>query len=191
MNTGGDAMGEALGELRARAVAEPFGPVRPEHATGGWELDGDEREWSLVKPVGELRLRVKADTRTTCSWRIGGPDGVLMRHGPAAGVEEAKAEAERWVSQLPRSDVVAGDEPSEEPSPQVAYYADLHHSDQHAPDRAAALRAEGPPPPVEADGYWGRFAYYQHRAEALGDPAAVEMFEQLKAERPPCGGDRS
>lgn len=77
------------------------------------------------------------------------------------------------------------DDISDEPqTPQQAYYADLHYYDLHFPERAAALRAEGPPPPEEADGYWGRYAYHQHRAEA-GDLESAEIIEQMKAEGAP------
>ncbi|MFJ1459715.1 hypothetical protein [Nocardia sp. N2S4-5] len=73
---------------------------------------------------------------------------------------------------------------------QKAYYADLHFYDRHFPERAAALRAQGPPPPEAADGYWGKVAYHRHRAEA-GDPESAEILEQLEAEGPPKGDERS
>ncbi|WP_433717227.1 hypothetical protein ACQP2U_43015 (plasmid) [Nocardia sp. CA-084685] len=50
---------------------------------------------------------------------------------------------------------------------QQAYYQELHWAEAAAtrnPARAAALRADGPPPPQPADGYTGQLAYLKHRA---------------------------
>lgn len=67
---------------------------------------------------------------------------------------------------------------------QQAWLADLAFYERFMPDRAAAkLKMQGPPPPMPADGYWGRYAYLQHHAAA--DPQAAEEFERLEAEGPP------
>jgi hypothetical protein len=76
-----------------------FGPIRPEHASGGWQLGGDESEWWLWKNTDEVRATVRATAHTTCSWRIGDPDGTLLREAPAADVEAAKSAADAWLRQ--------------------------------------------------------------------------------------------
>ncbi|MCM6773111.1 hypothetical protein NDR87_04330 [Nocardia sp. CDC159] len=82
---------------RANSGEEPFGPIRPEHATDGWALAGGPAEWWLTKDFGECRARVKATTRTTCAWRIGRLDGSLVREASARSVDEAKAAAQEWI----------------------------------------------------------------------------------------------
>ncbi|MBF6328422.1 hypothetical protein [Nocardia transvalensis] len=76
----------------------PFGPIRPEHAVDGWSLAGGPDEWWLTKDFGEYRMRVKATTATTVAWRIGYLDGRLRREASAVDVDEAKTQAEKWVS---------------------------------------------------------------------------------------------
>ncbi|MBF6334141.1 hypothetical protein [Nocardia transvalensis] len=82
---------------RANSEERPFGPIRPEHATDGWELAGGPAEWWLTKDFGEYRGRVKATSRTTCAWRIGRQDGSLVSEASAPSVAEAKAAADAWV----------------------------------------------------------------------------------------------
>ncbi|ATL67539.1 hypothetical protein CRH09_16360 [Nocardia terpenica] len=81
-----------------------------------------------------------------------------------------------------------GDMDDEDDGPatfQQAWLADLAFYDRFFPDRAAALRAQGPPPPMKADGYWGRYAYCKHHAAT--DPVAAAEFGKLKVERSPEG----
>ncbi|MBF6062487.1 hypothetical protein IU500_11025 [Nocardia terpenica] len=66
---------------------------------------------------------------------------------------------------------------------QQAWLADLAFCERFMPDRAAKLKTQGPPPPMPADGYWGRYAYLQHNAAT--DPQTAEEFERLKVEGPP------
>lgn len=81
----------------ARHTIAPYGPIRPEDATDGWLLQGDEREWWLSKDRDEIQARVRATTPTTCSWRIARPDGTLLRESSARTVREAKANADNWA----------------------------------------------------------------------------------------------
>ncbi|MBF6331858.1 hypothetical protein [Nocardia transvalensis] len=93
-----DGMSAAIRELRTRALIEPFGPIRPEHATNGWELHGDDSEWRLIKRTEGLVLRVKPTTRTTCAWTVKAEDGRFLREASARDVEAAKADAENWAA---------------------------------------------------------------------------------------------
>ncbi|MBF6333459.1 hypothetical protein [Nocardia transvalensis] len=77
----------------------PYGPIRPEHATGSWRLEGDEREWWLWKPLGADRVQVKAATATTCVWSVVRAGGYLLQEAPPArDVEDAKAQADYWIA---------------------------------------------------------------------------------------------
>ncbi|MFI5776905.1 hypothetical protein [Nocardia sp. NPDC051570] len=94
---------------RANSDGAPFGPIRPEHATDGWALAGGPAEWWLTKDFGALHGRVKASTRSTCTWRIGRPDGSLMREASARSVDDAKTSADEWI----REQANHADRPSE------------------------------------------------------------------------------
>ncbi|MEG8177666.1 hypothetical protein [Nocardia terpenica] len=82
---------------RANSGGRPYGLIRPEDATGGWELAGCPEEWWLTRNFGELDARIKATTPTTCSWWIGRPDGSLVREASVRSVDEAKSAAEAFV----------------------------------------------------------------------------------------------
>ncbi|NQE90876.1 hypothetical protein [Nocardia terpenica] len=79
---------------------QPSGMIRPEHATGGWELRGDtpERYW-LFKFYPRCAGRIRATTPSTCAWWIGEPDGNTLREAASRSVENAKACADNWVAE--------------------------------------------------------------------------------------------
>ncbi|WP_153338682.1 hypothetical protein [Nocardia aurantia] len=74
------------------------GPLCPADATGGWEPAGTPDAPWLVKDYGEYRGRVTRTAGATCVWRVGRPDGSMLRESSARGVEEAKALADAWVA---------------------------------------------------------------------------------------------
>jgi hypothetical protein len=75
-----------------------LGPIRPEHATGGWKLKGDDRgRWFLSKPAGPNIAPIQATTATTCAWGIYRANGRMLREASAKDVGQAKAAADAWV----------------------------------------------------------------------------------------------
>lgn len=88
-----------VGQARGKAGGGPFGPIRPEHASDGWEVAGDPSEWWLIKAFGEFHARITGTTCTTCAWLISRPDGGLLREVSARGVEDAKLAADAWVKE--------------------------------------------------------------------------------------------
>lgn len=74
-----------------------LGPIRPEHACGGWRLDGDLDRWALTKPVGALIAKVYATTPTTVAWSVHRADGRMLRGASWDDVEEAKTLALNWI----------------------------------------------------------------------------------------------
>lgn len=87
------------GRVRAIAGEGPFGPVRPEHASDGWELAGGPSEWWLVKTFGAYRACITGTTCNTCAWLVSGPDDRLVREVSARGVEAAKIAADSWAKE--------------------------------------------------------------------------------------------
>ncbi len=83
---------------------EPFGPVRPEHASDGWALAGDAAEWWLTKTYGAFHARINGTTGKTCAWRISKPSGDLIREVSAFTVEEAKIACDTWAKEHLRPD---------------------------------------------------------------------------------------
>ena len=70
-------------------------------------------------------------------------------------------------------------------TPQHVYFAQLSWFRRNAmPDQVARLRGQGPPPPVEADGYWGHLAYYEFMADREpGYAASAAMLRTTGAAR--------
>jgi hypothetical protein len=75
-----------------------LGPIRPEHACGGWRLEGDDRGgWSLSKRVGDAVAKIRPTTPTTVSWGVYAADGRMLREASWDDVAEAKALADKWI----------------------------------------------------------------------------------------------
>lgn len=74
-----------------------LGPIRPDHATDGWRLDGDEYGWWLATtfPGGWL-ARIYATTPTTVAWTMF-RDGAMVREESARDVDTAKAHVKQWI----------------------------------------------------------------------------------------------
>lgn len=73
-----------------------WGPIRCEHAAGGWCLVRAPGEYWLEKTVGGIRAIVRADTVSTCFWSISTPDKPGRRVGDLL-VEDALAAADAWL----------------------------------------------------------------------------------------------
>lgn len=86
---------------RVQRERDAVGPIRPEHATGGWTLKGDHSgRWYLSKPAGHGTLaRIMATGTDTCAWGIYHPDGRMIREASAESVQDAKALAQRWIQE--------------------------------------------------------------------------------------------
>lgn len=78
-----------------------LGPIRPEHATDGWRLEGDEGGWWLSKRIGAVEAKIRATTPRTLSWRIDA-GGEFMREASAADVYHAKTMVDDWVEEYGR-----------------------------------------------------------------------------------------
>ncbi|KZM68677.1 hypothetical protein [Nocardia terpenica] len=74
----------------------PFGPILPEHATDGWELRGDSREWWLARRHGLCDMEIRATTQRSCAMRVR-RDGALVREASASSVEYAKQLGQQWI----------------------------------------------------------------------------------------------
>lgn len=79
---------------------QPSGMIRPEHATGGWELrgEGPQRYW-LFKFYPRCIGRIRATAPSTCTWWIGESDGTMLWETTSRSVEEAKGCADTWVAE--------------------------------------------------------------------------------------------
>jgi hypothetical protein len=69
---------------------------------------------------------------------------------------------------------------------QAGYFSFLGFAQRYRelfPGLAELISRGGLPPPMRADGYWGKYVYYQHHAAT--DPEAAAIFERLKSEGPP------
>lgn len=76
----------------------PRSAIRPEHATGGWQLTGDGfGRWLLIRNVGGAVATVYATTPTTCAWTVTGPNGRTLREASARDVVKAKTFADTWI----------------------------------------------------------------------------------------------
>ncbi|ATL65299.1 hypothetical protein CRH09_02730 [Nocardia terpenica] len=76
----------------------PFGPILPEHATDGWELRGDGREWWLERRYSLCDMEIRATTRRSCAIRVR-RDGALVREASASSVEYAKHLGQQWIDE--------------------------------------------------------------------------------------------
>lgn len=87
------------GESHAPATNEPaaLGPIRPEHATDGWRLEGDSRGWCVSKRVGAMIAKVRGTTPTTCVWGVYEAGGRMLREASSNDVEYAKTTATLWI----------------------------------------------------------------------------------------------
>lgn len=74
-----------------------LGQIRPEHATDGWRLDGDEHGWWLTFPLtGGYHVRIYPTTATTVAWSAGDGHQVL-REASARNVDDAKSAVDQWI----------------------------------------------------------------------------------------------
>jgi hypothetical protein len=62
-----------------------------------------------------------------------------------------------------------------------AWCADLTFAERYFPEKAAQLRAAGPPEPTPNEPHGFRIAYYRHHAER-GDQEVAEILEMLRAD---------
>ncbi|MBF6328502.1 hypothetical protein [Nocardia transvalensis] len=75
-----------------------LGPIRPEHVSDGWRLEGDESGgWWLSKRLGDRVATIRGTTPTTCAWSVYRAGGRLLREASSYDVEEAKALADEWI----------------------------------------------------------------------------------------------
>jgi hypothetical protein len=70
-----------------------------------------------------------------------------------------------------------------------AWCADVAFAERYFPDRAAQLRAAGPPEPTPNEPHGFRVAYYRHHAER-GDQEAAEILAMLETDGRADGGRR-
>ncbi|ATL64872.1 hypothetical protein [Nocardia terpenica] len=80
------------------ATPLPFGPIRPEHATAGWELRGDSREWWLQCRHGFYDMEIRATAQRSCAMRVR-REGALVREASASSVEYAKLLGQQWITE--------------------------------------------------------------------------------------------
>ncbi|WP_024805591.1 hypothetical protein [Nocardia sp. BMG51109] len=73
-----------------------LGPLRPEHATDEWRLDGDENSWWLSKHADSLVAKIRPTTPTTCAWGIYTTDGRMIREASVTCVDVAKQAVDEW-----------------------------------------------------------------------------------------------
>lgn len=75
-----------------------LGPIRPEHATGGRRLDGDESGRWLAFPLSaDYQVRIYATTATTVARTASDGRGRVVREASARDVDDAKAAVDRWI----------------------------------------------------------------------------------------------
>jgi hypothetical protein len=75
----------------------PYGPIRPDDATDGWLVEGDNLKWSLSKYDG--RAKIRATNANGCAWTIYADDQkTVLREKSAASVWDAQREADAWMS---------------------------------------------------------------------------------------------
>lgn len=74
----------------------PQGPIRPEQATGGWELRGAPADYWLTRQHHIYTLEIRATTTRTCALRVQHGE-VLVREASASSVEYAKELAQQWI----------------------------------------------------------------------------------------------
>jgi hypothetical protein len=78
----------------------PYGPVRPEHAVDGWELEGDDDGWGLIKRYGPYIAVIEAYTSTTCAGFVSaGESETVLETGPRLSVEPLRGELDKWLEQ--------------------------------------------------------------------------------------------
>jgi hypothetical protein len=90
--------------LRLVTDAEPtaetspdLGPIRPEHATDGWRLEGDDHDrWRLAKRFGDTVAMV-VPTASAIAWTLL-KSGKVIRAASEQDVETAKAHATAWIA---------------------------------------------------------------------------------------------
>jgi hypothetical protein len=80
------------------ATGRPGRALSPADATDGWECAGTPGTSWLTKDYGEYLGRVTPTAGATCVWRIGRPDGTMLRESSARDLGEAKALADAWVA---------------------------------------------------------------------------------------------
>ncbi|MBF6332344.1 hypothetical protein [Nocardia transvalensis] len=93
-----DTSNDGIDESSARAGGQPHGPIHPEHGTDGWELRGIAGQDWLVKDYPRCLGRIRPTTPNTCAWTISGMDGRMLREASSRSVDDAKSQADAWVS---------------------------------------------------------------------------------------------
>ncbi|WP_238846038.1 hypothetical protein [Nocardia terpenica] len=76
----------------------PCGPIRPEHATDGWELCGTHAEYWLARRHRTYVLQIQATAARTCALRVYSGE-TLVREASASSVEYAKYIAQQWINE--------------------------------------------------------------------------------------------
>lgn len=75
-----------------------LGPIRPEHITDEWRLDGDDRRWWLARTLPDGRhVRIYATTPTTTTWSVTDACGRVLREASELEVEAAKSAVKQWI----------------------------------------------------------------------------------------------
>ncbi len=75
-----------------------LGPIRPEHATGGWRLEGDHLgRWRLAKQFGDTKVLIVPVASGAIAWTIL-RDGHVVRAASERDVETAKSRGAEWIA---------------------------------------------------------------------------------------------
>lgn len=77
---------------------DQLGPIRPEHATDGWRLEGDDLgRWRLVKHFGSTQAMIVPTSAAVVAWTIL-EGGKVIRAASEQHVDAAKSAAAEWIA---------------------------------------------------------------------------------------------